>query len=48
MRPRRSASGSRVAIRYAKPADHPAIAAVVTAAFGRPDEADLVAFLQSL
>src|SRR5215213_8733374 len=29
-------------IRYAKPADRPAIAEVVTAAFGQPDEAALV------
>ena len=34
-------------IRYARPADHLAIAAVVTAAFGRRDEADLVARLRS-
>lgn len=36
-----------MAIRYAKPADHPAIAAVVTAAFGRQDEAELVARLRA-
>lgn len=29
-------------IRHARPADHPAIAAVVEAAFGQPDEARLV------
>ena len=34
-------------IRYAKPADHPAIAAVNTAAFGRAGEADLVARLRA-
>jgi putative acetyltransferase len=36
-----------VAIRYAKPADRPAIAEVVEAAFGRPDEAELVARLRA-
>src|SRR3546814_2822559 len=34
-------------IRYAKPADHAAIAAVNAAAFGRPDEAELVARLRA-
>ena len=34
-------------IRYAKPADHAAIAAVVTAAFGQPDEARLVERLRA-
>lgn len=34
-------------IRYAKPADHAAIAEVVSAAFGRADEADLVARLRA-
>jgi putative acetyltransferase len=34
-------------IRYARPADHPAIAAVITAAFGRADEAELVARLRA-
>lgn len=34
-------------IRYAKPADHPAIAEVVKAAFGQPDEARLVERLRA-
>jgi putative acetyltransferase len=34
-------------IRSARPADHPAIAEVVTAAFGRADEAELVARLRA-
>jgi putative acetyltransferase len=34
-------------IRHARPADHPAIAAVITAAFGRPDEAVLVERLRA-
>jgi putative acetyltransferase len=34
-------------IRYAKAGDHDAIAAVITAAFGRDDEADLVARLRA-
>ncbi|THD81305.1 MAG: N-acetyltransferase [Phenylobacterium sp.] len=34
-------------IRYAKPADHVAIAEVVAAAFGRDDEAELVARLRA-
>jgi len=34
-------------IRYARAADHPAIADVVAAAFGRADEADLVARLRT-
>jgi putative acetyltransferase len=34
-------------IRYAKPADHPAITAVVTAAFNQPDEARLVERLRA-
>ena len=34
-------------IRYARPSDHPAIAAVVTAAFGRPDEAALATRLRA-
>lgn len=34
-------------IRYARPSDHPAIAAVVTAAFGRPDEAALASRLRA-
>ena len=34
-------------IRYARPADHPAIADVVAAAFGSADEADLVAQLRA-
>jgi len=34
-------------IRYAKPADHAAIEDVVTAAFGKPDEARLVARLRA-
>jgi putative acetyltransferase len=34
-------------IRYAKAADHAAIASVNTAAFGKPDEADLVARLRA-
>jgi putative acetyltransferase len=34
-------------VRYAKPADHAAIAEVVSAAFGRADEADLVARLRA-
>src|SRR6478672_9112246 len=34
-------------IRFARSADHPAIADVVTAAFGRPDEARLVAALRA-
>jgi putative acetyltransferase len=34
-------------IRHARPADHPAIAELVQAAFGRPDEADLVARLRA-
>ena len=34
-------------IRYAKPADHPAIAKLVAAAFGREDEAGLVARLRA-
>ena len=34
-------------IRYARPADHAAIAAVIAAAFGRADEADLVARLRA-
>lgn len=33
-------------IRYAKPADHPAIHALVAAAFGQADEAELVAALR--
>jgi putative acetyltransferase len=33
-------------IRHARPADHAAIAEVVAAAFGRPDEAELVARLR--
>jgi putative acetyltransferase len=36
-----------VAIRYAKASDHPAIAAVLTAAFGRTDEARLVEQLRA-
>jgi putative acetyltransferase len=36
-----------VAIRYAKAADHDAISGVVTAAFGRPDEARLVEQLRA-
>jgi putative acetyltransferase len=34
-------------VRYAKPADHAAIAEVVSAAFGRADEAELVARLRA-
>lgn len=34
-------------IRYARPGDHPAIAAVVEAAFNRPDEARLAARLRA-
>ena len=34
-------------IRHARPADHPAIRAVNEAAFGRPDEADLVERLRA-
>ena len=34
-------------IRQARATDHPAIAAVVTAAFGRADEADLVTRLRA-
>lgn len=34
-------------IRYARPADHAAIEALVSAAFGRSDEADLVARLRA-
>ena len=34
-------------IRHARPADHPAIRAVVAAAFGQPDEADLVERLRA-
>jgi putative acetyltransferase len=34
-------------IRYARPSDHPAIAAVVSAAFARPDEARLVEQLRA-
>jgi putative acetyltransferase len=34
-------------IRYARPADHAAIAAVVTEAFGRADEAELVKRLRA-
>ncbi len=34
-------------IRYARPADRPAIAAVITTAFGRADEAELVARLRA-
>lgn len=34
-------------IRHARPADHPAIRAIVEAAFGQPDEADLVERLRA-
>lgn len=34
-------------VRHARPADHPAIRAVVEAAFGQPDEADLVERLRA-
>jgi putative acetyltransferase len=36
-----------VSIRYARPDDHPAIAQVIAAAFGRADEAKLVAQLRA-
>src|SRR3569623_1685897 len=46
-RPRRSASGRAAMIRYARAADRPAIDAVITAAFGRADEARLVERLRA-
>ena len=44
-RPRRSGPGSAV-IRHARPVDHPDIAEINTLAFGKADEADLIARLR--